>query len=219
MEGRGKAKETGARTTAELAIEVWDHLGPAKVGRRELLKIQRAIANRFGAGAVDSPASIARLLADQGAELRHPEVIEFDAEWRQSQIEKRAADFSVFDRINDARPMRLPRAESLIRKLEKVRLKLESAGDQAGLRTWRDEAVSARNRVSSLAAGEKLSQRAGAEQLEVVEWLSVWIRTPKLFEAWLELRKRSPEFRERFPAKESHRDAEARSNMRASKEE
>ena len=71
-----------ARTKAELIIEVWEHLDCESVGAKELEAIQRAVRDRFGAGAVASPASIARTLADEGAVLRHPEVIECDASWR-----------------------------------------------------------------------------------------------------------------------------------------
>ncbi|HVS82253.1 MAG TPA: hypothetical protein VHE60_11030 [Pyrinomonadaceae bacterium] len=204
MEGRdsGGRHKGGARTRRELTIEVWVGLGRAAVGENELREIQRAIAKRFGEGAVDSPASIARLLADEGTELRHPEVIEFDAHWRQAQIEKSAADFSVFDRFDAAQPLRLKQAEVLIKKLEKLRKKFDRAGDHSSLRRLRDEAVNARQTVQLLAKSEKPSQRVHGEQIEIVEWLSVWIRTPTLFEEWLDLRKRSTDFRHRFLAKD-----------------
>lgn len=188
-----------ARTKRELAMKTWESLGRVPVGENELRAVQRAIAKRFGAGAVDSPAAIARMLADEGAELRHPEVIEFDAHWRQTQIEESAADFSVFDRFDAAKPLRLQQAEILIKKIEKLRREFERGGDAEAMRSLRDETISARKKLQSLAASAKLSQRVRAEQAEIAEWLSVWIRTPKLFEEWLELRKRSPDFRQRFP--------------------
>ena len=195
----GTQKVSGARTRNDLTIEVWIGLGRAAVGENELRRIQMAMAKRFGAGAVDSPAAIARLLADEGAELRHPEIIEFDARWRQAQIEKEVADFSVFDRFDMAKPMRLKHAEALIGKLEQLRKKLDRAGDAEALRTLQDEAVNARQNLQSLAKSENLDQRIRGEQGEISEWLAVWIRTPTLFAEWLELRKRSTDFRQRFP--------------------
>src|SRR5260221_9905282 len=159
MKGRdagGRQKGSDARTTRELAIEVWAGLGRAAVGEPELVEIQRAIARQFGEGAVGSPAAIARLLADEGAELRHPEIIEGDAHWRQAQIEKAAADFSVFERFDRAKPLRLKQAEGLIRKLERVRKKLERVGDDGALRSLKEETVSARQTVQSLAKNERL---------------------------------------------------------------
>jgi hypothetical protein len=194
----GRQKGSGARTKAELTIEIWVGLGRAAVGENELREIQLAIAKRFGAGAVDSPAAIARLLADEGAELRHPEIIESDARWRQTQIEKDVADFAVFERFDPAQPLRLKQADALVGKLEKLRKKFEHAGDPQALRTLLDEAVNARQTVQLLAKNEKFDQRVREEQLEITEWLAVWIRTPTLFAEWLELRKRSTDFRQRF---------------------
>src|SRR5712692_2239801 len=201
MEGRdagGRHKDSRARTRHELAIEAWVGLSRVAVGENELREIQRVIAKRFGAAAVDSPAAIARLLADEGAELRHPEIIEVDARWRQAQIEKSAADFSALDSFEAGKPLRLKQAETLIKKLEKLRKKFERAGDEQAMRSLQDEAVSVRQNLQSLAKSEKLNQRVRGEQIEIVEWLSVWMRTPKLFEEWLGLRKRSPDFRQRF---------------------
>jgi len=181
-----------------LTIEVWVGLGRPAVGENELREIQRAIAKRFGEGAVDSPASIARLLADESAELRHPEVIEFDAHWRQAQIERSAADFSVFDRFDAAQPLRLKQAEVLIKKLEKLRKKIERGGDEQGLRQLLDGVVSAKQAAQSLAKSDQLDERVRAEQAEIAQWLAVWIRTPKIFAEWLELRRRSPDFRSKF---------------------
>jgi hypothetical protein len=216
MEGRDageRQKDSGARTRHELAIEVWVGLGRTAVGENELGEIQRAIAMRFGAGAVDSPAAIARLLADEGAELRHPEIIEFDARWREAQIAKDAAHFSIFDRFDGAKALRLKQAETLIRKLEKLRHRFERAGDAQALRSLKDEAVSARQTVQSLVKNEKLNQRVRGQQVEIAEWLSVWLRTPTLFEEWLELRKRSTDFQQRF-LQHSHRDAETQRKVK-----
>src|SRR5215208_1599577 len=67
-----KERKWKARTKRDLMIEVWEHLDCESVVARE----------RFGEGAVESPASVARLLADEGAELRHAEVLELDAQRR-----------------------------------------------------------------------------------------------------------------------------------------
>src|SRR5258708_4735469 len=158
-----RRKGSAARTRQELTIEVWVGLGRAAAGENELREIQRAIAKRFGEGAVDSPAAIARLLADEGAELRHPEIIEFDARWREAQIEKDATDFSVFERFDAAKPLRLKQADVLIKTLEKLRKKLERAGNAQALRSLRDEAVSARQTVHSLAKSEKIKGRVRGE--------------------------------------------------------
>src|SRR5687768_8988441 len=75
-----------SRTKDDLIVEVWQHLGDPSIGAAELREIQSALNEQLGEGAVDSPAAIARLLADEGAELRHPEVVECDATWREAKM-------------------------------------------------------------------------------------------------------------------------------------
>jgi hypothetical protein len=75
-------REWKARTKRDLMIEVWEHLDCESVGASELKEIEHVVRERFGAGAVESPARVARLLADEGAELRHAEVLEMDARER-----------------------------------------------------------------------------------------------------------------------------------------
>jgi len=39
-----------------------------------------------------------------------------------------------------------------------------------------------------------------AEKAEIRQWFRVWLETPEAFFDWLELRKRAPEFVEKFGA-------------------
>ena len=188
-----------ARTKRELIITAWDDFGRSKVGASELRKIQGLIREQFGEGAVDSPAAIARLLADEGAELRHPEVIEFDARWREAEIKSNAKRFGTGEGRATGKPLRIKQAEVFIKRLERARVRSERAGDKAWLRA-RDKAVKAREVADSLARNRTLDQMTRAEQAEIAEWLAVWLQTPKLFAEWLELRRRSADFREKFAA-------------------
>ena len=46
-----------------------------------------------------------------------------------------------------------------------------------------------------------ISSRTGSirrMKIEITEWLSLWLQTPNLFNDWVELRQRSPEFRKTF---------------------
>ena len=72
------AKHWQSRTKRDLIIEVWEALDCESVGARELEQIQRVLSETLGAGAIESPAAIARVVADEGAALRHPEVFECD---------------------------------------------------------------------------------------------------------------------------------------------
>jgi len=173
------------------------------VGASELRKIQSSIHDQFGAAAVESPAAIARVLADEGAELRHPEVIEFDARWRHAKIRREAKRFRSFEAFVAGGPLRLKQAEALIKRLAEVRDRSEQAGDKDTLQRARKIAVDARQVVESFAKNPALDQLTRTEQAEIAEWLAVWIQTPNLFREWLELRRRSPEFRNQFLTEKS----------------
>src|SRR5882762_5169825 len=119
MEGtrsRAHSRNPAALTKRELIVELWDRLGRVAIGERELSDIQRSVRNQFGRGYEESPAAIARVLADEGAELRHPEVIEFDARWREAKIEKDSGQLKGLDELLAGKPLRLRKAESLIKK-------------------------------------------------------------------------------------------------------
>ncbi len=60
-----------SRTKTDLIIEVWEALDCESVGAKEIIAIEEAVREQFGQNAVESPMILARLLADEGAELRH----------------------------------------------------------------------------------------------------------------------------------------------------
>src|SRR5438477_4245545 len=104
---------TNARTKRAIIIDEWERLAHCSIGERELTQIQQGLANNFGKSAVDSPASIARILADEGADLRHSEVIEFDARWRSSCVDEL--------NLNIAAPLNFEQAASFISELDRQR--------------------------------------------------------------------------------------------------
>jgi hypothetical protein len=65
-----------SRNKTDLIIEVWEKLDCESVGAAEIEAIETAVHDRFGSAAVESPMITARLLADEGAELRHSEIME-----------------------------------------------------------------------------------------------------------------------------------------------
>ena len=181
-------------------VAVWDDLGRGMVGAPELRKIQRSIRERFGEDAVDSPAVIARMLADEGAELRHPEVIELDARWRQAKIIRETKRLEGLEAVAAGKPLRLDQAETLIKKLEGLREEADRAGDKTAVRSAQKIASEAREIAISMSRDLALDQTTRNEQAEIAEWLTVWIQTPRLFEEWLELRRRSADFKRKFSA-------------------
>jgi len=54
-----------------------------------------------------------------------------------------------------------------------------------------------------ISANDKVAPEKRAAKEEIAFWFDLWLRTPDLFEDWIELRKCSPDYRRRFCAKSS----------------
>jgi hypothetical protein len=183
--------EWKARTKHDLMIEVWEHLDCETVGARELEAIAAAVRERFGEGAEESPAIVARLLADEGAELRHAEVLEADARWRSADpydpMFRNVLKFATFEE-----------AAASLKRLDNLRRQFERKRDREGLRRVRDTVLKGKQRAQMIARNASVNERKRAEKEEIAEWFTVWLRQPDIFEDWLALRLRAKDFRARF---------------------
>ena len=178
-------------TKSDLVIAVWERLDCESVGAKELEQIQREVAERFGKGAVESPAALARILADEGACLRHPAVLEADAKWRERELLESTVKFELnFSSLATA-------AES-ISDLEASRREFEKSRDEKGLSALRDVVLKHKQDRRLVAGSSIVPEVERAEATEIIGWLEVWLRTPELFTDWLELRQAAPEFQQRF---------------------
>ncbi len=181
------AKKWQGRTRTELIVEVWEQLDCESVGSQELVAIQAMLTEALGHGGEISPAAIARIVADEGAVLRHPEVFESDFNWRETKLQRsllaHELDFSD-----------VTAAFASVVKIEELRLR---SGDDnfAELR----EVVQAAREETLMKSRSKIIDQGSREHLkEIAHWLAVWLQSPELFSDWLDLRRRSPDFRKRF---------------------
>lgn len=170
-----------SRNKADLIIEVWEKLDCENVGAPEIEAIETAVEGRFGTSAVDSPMVIARLLADEGAELRHSEIMELYI--------KRASDRpydAVFLNILDTSGF--PQTLSSLRRMENLRRRFASDQDKDGTRILRQLAIDEKERL----------QGGSVIDREIAEWLTIWLGSPEIFENWITLRRSSADFRAKF---------------------
>lgn len=182
-----------ARNKTDLIIEIWEALDCENVGAAEIIEIEKAVSERFGKAAVDSPMIIARLLADEGAELRHQEIMRLYIE-RVSHSPYDAAFRNIVD-ISGLGP-----ALATIRQLENLRRKFHSDGDREGLRLVRERAISAKNEARTAAERGRNTPTLCEVNVEISEWFTIWLQSPELFENWIALRCSSSDFSSRFGA-------------------
>ena len=180
-----------SKNKTDLIIEVWEKLDCESVGSKEIVAIEDAVRETFGASAVDSPMTVARLLADEGAELRHSEIMQLHVE-RASDRPHDAAIQNLFD-LTDLNAL-----DSSLRKAENLRKVLLSRNDNPGLRLLRDRAIEMKKVAISTANDPRRPEDLRRAQAEAAEWITLWLQSPELFENWVRLRRASNDFKRAF---------------------
>lgn len=180
-----------ANTKTDLIIEVWEKLDCESVGAAEIEAIEAVVKDVYGKAAVDSPMTIARLLADEGAELRHSEIMELYVQ-RASNRPYDAALRNIL-KLED-----LQSTLGTIRSLENLRKKYLPGNDKEGLRKLRETAIRGKDLASETAARKNVDTITQHLNEEIADWLTIWLQTPDVFESWVALRQKSSEFVDKF---------------------
>ena len=167
----------------QFVVEAWERIGKDVVSAADLELINRAVIERFGTPM--SPALIARTLADEGVRLGHPEILDADLSWRE-----RIALFTPEDLTFGT----LDAANALIDRIQLLHDQFDS--DLSAREHLRQSVLQIKTELELLAASQKLGDRDLAA--EVAQWLTIWVQTPEIFSQWLNLRRATPVFQERF---------------------
>lgn len=164
-------------TKEQLIVEVWERTGKDLIGAAELNVIQEALVQRFGSET--SPASIARVLADHGARLGHPEILQADTRWRERQHFFTPDDLA-FDSIDSA--------NAFIQKIQQAHAQ----------ESLRQSVLLIKSELDHLAGLPTAPANRRAVAREAAQWLTVWLQNPQIFPEWLALRRSTAEFQELF---------------------
>ena len=159
-----------AITKDQVIVEVWEKTAKDVVSASDLTMIRDALIQRFGSDS--SPASIARVLADHGARLGHPEILQADSRWREQQHVFTPEDLA-FDTIEAA--------NAFIEKLQQL----------PQTQSLRQSVLQIKQELDLLATKRAIAR-------EAAQWLTVWLQNPQIFPEWLDLRRSTDEFRELF---------------------
>ncbi len=180
-----------ARTKNDLIIEVWEKLDCETVGASEIEAIETVVADQYGKSAVDSPMIVARLLADEGAELRHSEIMELYVD-RASDRPYDAAMRHVLQMVD------LRSTAKSIRKLENLRRKYKNDNDREGIRLVRETALRGKRIATEISERINIDAVTRQRNTEIAEWFTIWLQSPEIFDNWIALRQQSPEFIDKF---------------------
>lgn len=175
----------------EFIFSVWELLDCESVGAKEILAIEAAVKEKYGQSESFLPMRIARMLADEGAELRHSEIMElFIKRYPQS---AKPSDLSHLFRFDT-----LKSALASIRELERQRKIFLAESDEAGIGQIRSRVAAIRQQLKESALSDHSFESAADLRREIADWLAVWLQTPEIFETWLAIRRGTTEFKEKF---------------------
>ena len=92
----------------------------------------------------------------------------------------------------------LEEAEATLRRLDTMLRESRAAGDGQRAARVLEIAREGRRRAQMIAGNRRVAAEKRAEKEEIRQWFRVWLEGPEAFWDWLELRKASAEFVERF---------------------
>lgn len=124
----------------------------------------------------NSPAFLARILADSGGELVHPDLINGDVSWRSPRL------FTAEELNFDSPAAAVAWMEKFARENDRSR----------------EAVLSLKRELELIGASERTTEHDRQLAMEIGQWLTVWLQNPAIFPAWFDLRQNAPEFRERF---------------------
>lgn len=173
--------------TRQFILEVWERMETDTVGAAEISRIQEAIAESLSSDSHEviqiSPASIARILADEGAPLRHPEILEADLRWREHQ-----EMISLPGELND-----LSLVQQVLSFIERTQCG-EFENKESARKHMRQMALKLKSEFELIATHR--NDLEGEIFKEFSQWLKVFLETPEIARDWVALRIETPEYKD-----------------------
>lgn len=176
-------------TKKRLILEIARELRAPRFTPAEVEQIRRQLIARLGAAGKTSADYIAGVLETAG--LRVVWSTHADTEGR---YEEEFHDLLHFANLEEAE-MCLVRLDELLRKFR-------AEGERAAAERVLEVARLGRRRAEMIARNPKVDAHKREEKEEILQWFKIWLDTPDAFFDWLELRKQSPDFQQRFAGHE-----------------
>ncbi|MGD0957772.1 MAG: hypothetical protein ABR953_13225 [Candidatus Acidiferrales bacterium] len=173
-------------TKKAMILEAARGLDKPRFTPAEIEQIRRQLIAQFGARGKTSPDYIVSVLEEAG--MRVVWSTRSDTEGR---YEEEFTDLLHFSTLAEAE-MCLVRLDELLRKFA-------VEGERSAAERVREVARLGRRRAEMIARNHKVDAQKREEKEEIAHWFVIWLETPGAFFDWLEVRKQSSEFKEKFP--------------------
>jgi hypothetical protein len=177
----------GSPSKKALILEAARTLAKPRYTPAEIEQIRRQLIAQLGAQGKTAPDYIVSVLEEAG--MRVVWSTRSDTEGR---YEEEFTDLLHFSTLEEAE-MCLVRLDELLRKFL-----LDS--EQAAAERVREVARLGRRRAEMISRNHKVDANKRAEKEEIAHWFAIWLETPDAFFDWLEVRKQSADFVNKFPS-------------------
>ncbi len=175
-----------SNTKKSLILEAARSIGVQKWTPAEIDQLRRRLIAEHGEAGKTGADYIADVL--EGAGLKLELTLQEEAE---DQYEEEFADLLHFKTLEDA--------EVSVMRLDELMRKFRSQGENAAVERVLNVARLGKRRAEMISRNQKVEAPKRAEKVEIANWFRIWLETPDAFFDWLDVRKQSPEFREKFP--------------------
>jgi hypothetical protein len=176
---------SGAETKKQAILEIAEGLGLQRFTPAEVEQIRRQLMVKLGASGKTSPDYIAEVLAAAGLRVVFSTQADTDG-----QYEEEFRDLLHFATLEEA--------EICLMRLDELWRKFRSEGQRTAAERVLEVARLGRRRAEMIARNPRVEVHKRDQKQEILEWFRIWLETPDAFFDWLDLRKQSPEYQQRF---------------------
>jgi len=175
----------GLKTKKSMILDAARGLGIQKWTRAEIDQLRRKLIADHGEEGKSSNEYIAEVLKETGWKVQLTE-----REEAEERFEEEFEDILHFKTLQDAE-VSLTRLDELLRRFQ-------THSETAAVERVMEIARLGKRRAEMISHNRKVEQQKREEKKEIAEWFRIWLETPDAFFDWLEVRKASPDFREKF---------------------
>ena len=178
------------KTKKALILQTAREIGAQQFTPAEIDQLRRRLMAEHGEEGKTGNDYIADVLKEAGIKVALS--LQEEAE---DQYEEEFEDLLHFKTLEDA--------EVSIMRLDELMRKFRAKGEQAAAERVLNVGRLGKRRAEMIARNHKVEPQKRAEKEEIANWFRIWLETPDAFFDWLDVRKKSPEFRAKFPEAET----------------
>lgn len=174
------------KTKKAMILETAREIGAEKWTPAEIDQLRRKLIAEHGEEGKTGADYVADVLKEAGLKVNLSVLEEVE-----DQFEEEFEDLLHFKTLSDA--------EVSLMRLDELWRRFQAHGEKAAAGRVLDVARLGKRRAEMIARNHKVERHKREEKEEIASWFRIWLETPDAFFDWLDVRKKSPEFRAKFP--------------------